>query len=47
MRGGGRGGAGSRRPCKAAAGIRKLWETKFEKRSPRYATRVSDLPQVA
>ena len=28
----------------AATGIKKPWETKFEKRSPRYTTRLSDLP---
>ncbi len=31
----------------AAAGIKKPWETKFEKRSPRYTTRMSELPSVA
>lgn len=30
----------------AAAGIKKPWETKFEKRSPRYTTRLSDLPNL-
>jgi DNA polymerase V len=29
-----------------ATGIKKPWETKFEKRSPRYTTQVSDLPSV-
>jgi hypothetical protein len=30
----------------AATGIKKPWETKFEKRSPRYTTRLSDLPNL-
>jgi DNA polymerase V len=30
----------------AAAGIRKEWQTKFEMRSPRYTTRVAELPRV-
>ena len=30
----------------AAAGIKKPWATKFEQRSPRYTTRLSDLPNL-
>jgi DNA polymerase V len=30
----------------AAAGIKKPWETRFEKRSPRYTTRLTDLPSL-
>lgn len=30
----------------AAAGIRKEWETKFDMRSPRYTTRIAELPRV-
>ena len=30
----------------AATGIKKPWETKFEKRSSRYTTRLSDLPNL-
>jgi DNA polymerase V len=31
----------------AAAGIKKPWETKFQHSSPRYTTRMADLPHVA
>ncbi len=30
----------------AAAGIRREWQTKFENRSPRYTTRIQELPRV-
>ena len=30
----------------AAAGIRRDWQTKFDMRSPRYTTRVAELPRV-
>ncbi|WP_244493595.1 DUF4113 domain-containing protein [Aureimonas sp. N4] len=31
----------------AAAGIRRDWQTKFDMRSPRYTTRVAELPRIA
>ncbi|RYG97045.1 MAG: DUF4113 domain-containing protein [Alphaproteobacteria bacterium] len=30
----------------AAAGIRQEWVTKFDMRSPRYTTRIGELPRV-
>lgn len=31
----------------AAAGIKRAWQTKFELRSPRYTTRIGELPKVS